>query len=131
MKTCKEEGCGNPVWSKGLCRNHVSKKRIRASRKNDVASRMDDIKEMQKFFLGIWSKRGHYSEISGEKLFSPPSTLYFHHILLKSVHPQAKFDEANIILLLPEEHQNVHLNLQRYEEINRRREELLKKYNLK
>ena len=126
MKTCKV--CGAKAYS-DLCFVHKSKvigsKRIPAKSVNEKHSHG----EMYALFLSVWRKRPHMSEISGEKLFGF-SSVYFHHILLKSKHPQAKFDEENIILLSTGEHGNVHIDMLRYEEVNRRRELLMKKYNL-
>jgi 5-methylcytosine-specific restriction endonuclease McrA len=92
---------------------------------------LEEIKKMRDFFLSIWKKRKHQSEISGDKLYEInglPSSAYFHHILPKEHYPEAKYDEENIILLSMEEHANVHSDMYRYEEINKRRERLLKKY---
>lgn len=96
-----------------------------------VETQRKSITEMHKFFLIIWEKRPHISEISGDWLGKEASTLFFHHILPKSKYPQFKLSEENIILLTPNEHQNVEQDIYRYEEINRRREELLEKYNEK
>jgi hypothetical protein len=85
-------------------------------------------KSMQNFFLQIWEKRKHYSEISGTYLGKTPLTVFFHHILPKSKYPQAELDEENIILLTLEEHDNVEMDIYRYEEVNKRRESLIKKY---
>lgn len=128
MKQCKIEGCNNPSWSKGLCRNHIPKKSWLRKNIVNIRERFDEIHEMHTFFIGIWNKRPHYSEISKEKLFSPISTVYFHHILPKEKYKEAKLDEDNIILITFDEHGNVENNPTRYEEINRRRELLKIKY---
>jgi len=133
MKTCKIEGCNYPVWSKGLCKHHIPKTRVKPVRASTMASRekrREDTDEMRKFFLTIWSKRLHYSEVSGEWLGKEPLSIYFHHILPKNKYPEAKFDEENIILLTFDEHQNVESNKFRYEEINIRRERLQEKYKV-
>lgn len=85
---------------------------------------------MMEFFLSIWEKRPHKSEISGKYLGKEPLTVYFHHILAKKEHPYAKYDRQNIILLTLEEHDNVEIDMYRYEEINKRREQLKIKYNI-
>ena len=56
--------------------------------------------------------------------------MFFHHILPKKQYPQAEFDEENIILLTLEEHDQVEMDMYRYPEINKRREQLKIKYNL-
>lgn len=86
------------------------------------------VKEMQDFFLSIWKKRRHYSEVSNSYLGNEPLTVFFHHILPKEKYPQAKLDEDNIILLTLEEHDNVEIDMYRYDEINIRRAHLKSKY---
>jgi hypothetical protein len=80
------------------------------------------------FFLQIWKKKPHKSEISGEALGSEPLTIFFHHILPKEKYPEAWLDEENIILLTWEEHDNVERDIYKYPEINKRRELLKAKY---
>ncbi len=88
------------------------------------------ISEMQELFLQIWRKRLHYSQVSMDYLGKEPLTIYFHHILPKEKYPQAMYDEENIILLTLEEHDNVERDMYKYEEVNRRRELLKKKYDI-
>jgi len=86
------------------------------------------ISELQEFFLQIWSKKAHYSEISGKWLGKEPLTIFFHHILPKEKYPQAMLDEENIVLLTLEEHDQVEKDMYKYEIINNTRQKLLKKY---
>jgi hypothetical protein len=86
------------------------------------------ISELREFFLQIWSKKAHYSEISGKWLGKEPLTIFFHHILPKEKYPQAMLDEENIVLLTLEEHEQVELDMYRYELINNIRQKLLQKY---
>jgi hypothetical protein len=86
------------------------------------------ISEMREFFLQLWKKLPHYSQVSGKYLGSEPLTVFFHHILPKEKYPQACFDEENIILLTLEEHEQVELDMYRYEEVNNKRKYLLNKY---
>ena len=83
---------------------------------------------MRQFFLEIWNKRTHHSEVSGAYLGKEPMSTYFHHILAKEKYPEACLDEENIILLTLEEHSNVENDMYKYEEVNDRRKHLLKKY---
>jgi hypothetical protein len=103
---------------------------MRASTMASREKRREDTDEMRKFFLTIWSKRLHYSEVSGEWLGKEPLSIYFHHILPKIKYPDAKFDEDNVILLTFDEHQNIENNKFRYVEINNRRDRLEEKYRL-
>ena len=87
------------------------------------------ISEMREFFLQIWSRRSHHSEVSGRWLGKEPLTIFFHHILPKEKYPEASLDEENIVLLTLEEHEQVELDMYRYEEINQKRKYLLNKYS--
>ena len=84
---------------------------------------------MRNFFMEIWNERKHYSEVSGEYLGSEALSTFFHHILPKSKYPDVAYDKSNIILLTLDEHTNVENDIYRYEEVNRRRIELLNKIN--
>lgn len=85
--------------------------------------------EMHLFFMDIWKKRRHYSEVSNTYLGNEALSIFFHHILPKDKYPQAAFDEENIILLTLDEHTNVESSTYKYPVINERRERLLSKLN--
>lgn len=127
MKICDIEDCNFPVFSKGKCKFHFPRKRT-LSKKSVMTQDIKQIDKMNDFFLKIWRNKPHYSEISGIYLGTEPKTYFFHHILEKQSNKEAMYDEDNIILLTFDEHQNIHLNPNRYEEINKRREQLIKKY---
>jgi hypothetical protein len=105
-----------------------SKKSSFLTKKQDKSS--DNLLEMRKLFLDIWNIRPHRSEVSDEYLGSEAMSTYFHHILPKSKYPEACLDAENIVLLSLLEHANVENDMYRYEEVNRRREQLKIKYNL-
>ena len=84
---------------------------------------------MWRVFLDIWMKRRHNSEISGRWLGKEPLTIFFHHILPKSKYKQAMFDEENIILMTWDEHTKVENDPTYFEEVNKRREQLKRKYD--
>jgi hypothetical protein len=126
MKTCKIESCNNKIWSNGLCKNHIVKKPM----VKKISSSAESTSEMQNFFLYIWKKKGHYSEVSGDYLGKEPLTIFFHHILSKEKYPEARMDEENIIILTADEHNNVENDMYKYEEVNNRRNNLKTKYNL-
>jgi len=134
VKVCSVEGCSNSIWSQGLCAYHVPKKPLRSFKaptdKDNVKVDIE-VNPMHTFFKQLWRERRHVSEISGDKLQSPPSSAYFHHILYKEKYTQAAFDEANLIFLTFDEHSQVHSNPYRYPEINRRRELLMEKFGVK
>ena len=115
-----------PLPSSG--RGLTSKMSSLSSKKLDKSP--DKFLEMRQFFLSIWKKKPHKSEVSGEYLGQEALSTYFHHILPKEKYPEACLDEENIILLTLEEHSNVENNMYKYEEVNKRREYLKRKYSL-
>ena len=84
--------------------------------------------EMFEFFISYWKKSDKKSAVSGKFLGKEPLSVFFHHILPKEKYPEACLDEENIILLTLEEHSNVENDMYRYEEVNKRRNYLLTKY---
>ena len=131
MSTCKT--CGKKCDGE-YCFQHKPRKPLKATKgfKVKVPEKhpINDIKPMQEFFLKIWKKKLHYSEISMDYLGKEPLTIFFHHILPKEKYPQAAFDEENIILLTWQEHDQVEMYPTKYEEINKRREQLKQKYDI-
>jgi hypothetical protein len=137
MATCKT--CGKKC-DKEYCFQHKPRKPLAAKKgfrlyvpqeTIDVYEKaLNKTVEMQKFFLQIWKKRPHKSEISGTYLGSEALSTYFHHILPKSKYPEACLDEENIILLTWQEHDQVEMDPTRYEEVNKRRELLKQKYEI-
>ena len=139
MATCKT--CGKKC-DKEYCFHHKPRKQLMSKGKPMRKVRLGilseelideckkELAEMQEFFLHIWKKRPHKSEISGVSLGSEALSTYFHHILPKSKYPEACLDEENIILLTWEEHDQVEMDPTRYEEVNKRREQLKQKYEI-
>jgi hypothetical protein len=125
--------CGRNCENGEYCFQHKSRKALANNGKGLSKTRKFDdddayVMRMQEFFLDIWKKRRHNSEISGVYLGNEPMSTYFHHILAKEKHPNAKYDEQNIILLTLDEHTNVESDMYKYEEVNIRREQLKEKY---
>ena len=135
MKTCSVEGCENRIWGKGLCLSHIKRKPITPKRggllvaKRDMFVQKTKIETMRNFFLEIWKERKHYSEVSGTYLGSEPLSTFFHHILSKEKYPDEAYNKSNIILLTLDEHTSVEADMYKYEEVNKRREQLLNKIN--
>ena len=130
-KLCKEEGCKMKAWSGGLCKNHIPQKGLKnltSFVKKQASIRQTS--ELREFFLQIWKKSKRKSEVSGTYLGAEAMSTYFHHILPKEKYPEACFDEENIILLTLLEHDQVEMDMYRYEEINKRREQLKIKYKI-
>lgn len=122
--SCKIDGCNNPAWSGGLCKNHAARKPLK---KNIPQKKEENM--LHVFFMEIWKERPHYSEISGTYLGKEPMSTYFHHILPKSKYPEAEYEKSNIILLTLDEHTKVESDMYAYPEINVRRELLLNRIN--
>jgi hypothetical protein len=131
-KKCDKEYCFQHKPRKPMSQGNKTLKLIKDTYKMCV--KKDELirqtVEMQEFFLHIWKKRLHKSEISGTYLGSEALSTYFHHILPKSKYPEACLDEENIILLTWEEHDQVEMDPTRYEEVNKRREQLKQKYEI-
>jgi hypothetical protein len=129
MAVCKT--CGKKADS-DYCFQHKPRKALQQRMvKPSLTSKKgvsDGYTQQRDMFLNIWKKRKHYSEVSGVYLGSEPMSTYFHHILPKEKYKEACFDEENIILLTLEEHSNVENDMYRYEEVNKRRNHLLTKY---
>ena len=128
MGTCKT--CGKKC-DKEYCFQHKPRKPLTATKGFNAVKKepeVQKISEMRDFFLQLWKKRPHKSEVSGDYLGSEPLHVFFHHILPKEKYPEAGLDEENIILLTLDEHSNVESDIYRYEEVNKRREQLKQKY---
>ena len=125
-KTCGKNS------DKEYCFQHKPRKPLSSGNKPSLTTKkvVNDGKshQMREFFLSYWKKMAHYSEVSGKFLGKEPMSTYFHHILPKEKYPEACLDEENIILLTLEEHSNVENDMYKYEEVNKRRNHLLTKY---
>jgi hypothetical protein len=131
-KNCDGEYCFQHKPRKAMSKGTKTLKLIKDTYKMCVKKdeEIRQISEMQQFFLQIWKKRQHLSEISGLPLVGEPLSVYFHHILPKNKYPQAALDEENIILLTLNEHDQVESDIYRFEEVNKRREYLKQKYEI-
>jgi len=131
-KNCDGEYCFQHKPRKAMSKGTKTLKLIKDTYKMCVKrdEEIRQISEMQQFFLQIWKKRQHLSEISGLPLVGEPLSIYFHHILPKEKYPQAALDEENIILLTLNEHDQVESDIYRFEEVNKRREYLKQKYEI-
>lgn len=121
----KCKSCGKNCEGE-YCFRHKPRKRLPVSTKKQTNIKWQD---RAAFFLMIWRNKPHKSEISGVHLGKEPLTIFFHHILPKEKYPQAEYDENNIILLTFDEHNNVEMDMYKYEEVNIRRKKLLEIYS--
>ena len=130
MRECSEDNCTYPVFSKGKCKYHMQRKPLRKSSAL-VSKKAPSDNRMRDFFLSVWNECPHRSGISNTPIFGEPLSTYFHHIIEKAdimYGKLGKFDAENIIIITPEEHEFLHRDMYKYEEVNRRREILLDKY---
>jgi len=133
MSTCPT--CGAKCEG-SYCFRHKPRKKLssKLSKKLDKPVKSEkvvrQISEMQEFFLQIWGRRLHYSQVSMDYLGREPLSVFFHHILPKEKYPQAMYDEENIILLTLEEHDNVERDMYKYPQVNKKRELLKTKYEI-
>ena len=118
--------CGKNAETE-YCFLHKRKKPLAISSKK-LDNSPEYVDEMREFFMKIWRKRPHHSQVSLDYLGKEPLSVFFHHILPKNKYPDAKFDEENIILLTLEEHDQVESDIYRYQIVNIKREKLLEKY---
>ena len=136
MNKCKT--CGKNCEGE-YCFQHKPRKKMMSARTvtlsgaakeihNEVID--DQIRIRRDFFIEIWKKRPHKSEISGTSLGSEPLHIFFHHILSKEKYPEAELDEENIILLTLWEHADVESDIYKFDEVNKRREQLKQKYEI-
>lgn len=121
-KKCDGEYCFKCKPIKPITTNKGFKEKV--PEKHSI-TKMNPMKDM---FLRIWKKRSHKSEISGIYLGSEALSTYFHHILPKNKYPEAALDQENIILLTLNEHDQLESDIYKYEEVNKRREQLKLKY---
>ena len=125
--------CGKNC-EKEYCFIHKPRKQMKRAKLSSVScskEKVNKLSPMKEFFMVVWDARKHASELSGASLGKIPSSAFFHHILPKSKFPEAAYDPYNIILLTIEEHDNVEIDMYKYDVVNEKRAKLLKKYGLK
>jgi hypothetical protein len=86
-----------------------------------------EFKNQKKMFEYIWDDREHISELTGKALLPrghPKHHWQFAHILGKGAYPSYKLNPDNIMLCLPEEHENQ----EQYEIFIERHDELRRNY---
>ena len=132
MGKCKKcnKNCDGEYCFQHKPRKPLAKMSAIMHKKTNIVQNNEQALEMKMFYVSIWKKRKHYSEVSGQYLGSKPMSTYFHHILPKEKYPEASLDEENIVILSLEEHSNVENDMYKYEEINKKRIYLKRKYNI-
>lgn len=100
-KTCSKEGCNYPIWSKGLCRQHIPKTPIKKVSTKQIEKNKDKAlktKEQFEFFKEIWQERPHYCKSCDKYLGEEPLSLYFDHLIEKNLRPELRFIKENIYI---------------------------------
>jgi hypothetical protein len=88
-------------------------------------------KNQKQMFDWIWENRRHVSELSGNILLSkthPKWHFQMAHILPKGNYPKWKLNPDNIMLMLPEEHENQEQFLKFVEKKSELRRQYYKQY---
>ena len=81
------------------------------------------MRSQKELFEFVWATRDHVSEVSGKPLLPRHDYRWhcqFAHILSKGQYPSFKLNPDNIMLMLPEEHEQQ----ERYDLFNERKEAL-------
>ncbi len=97
--------------------------------KETILKNKENIERRNKMFMEIWKNTPHLCQVTGVKLKDPINSMYFHHILPKKKVKEAEFDKENIVLLHPDIHAMVEMDMYKYNEINKKRDFLHIKYN--
>lgn len=91
---------------------------------------IEAIERRNAFFEEIWNERPHRCEVTKASLGKIPNSTYFHHILPKNKYPSFEFEKDNIIILHPNIHASVEMDMYKYPEINELRNKLKEKYQI-
>jgi len=110
-KNCKNCKTEQFIWKAGLCKSCSSI--LNPPKKISYKSAKQKIKDVEKkeytnkqfeMFLNIWSKRRHYCESCGLWLGNEPLSIFFDHLLEKSIYKEFALLEENIYLCCGECH---------------------------
>jgi len=80
------------------------------------------------FYTRIWEKSNRRCKITNRYLGDEPLTTFFHHILPKSRFPEYRWCEWNVIMLHPEVHAQVEIDIDRVPGARELYEKLLEKH---
>lgn len=135
-KECEIEGCSLKVWSKNRCKFHSIQEYHSGERKKQYILKKSPLKkkikspeekmkrkqekeEMFKFFLTVWdSQADEYGDcrcyetgklLTGKRFRN--NICCYHHLLSKSSFPEYTLDLMNIVILHPNTHAQVEMNI--------------------
>lgn len=106
-------------------RSQLKRTRFKQKPPKKTKERWDKDKE---FYLGIWQKSNKRCQISGRYLGNEPLTTFFHHILPKSKFPQYRYAEWNVIMLAPEIHEQIELDMDKVAGFRKIYDDLISKH---
>lgn len=67
MKLCKEEGCPNPAWEKGKCRDHLKVKKKRRSQRSCTFPGYDNEHLARGYCSGCYRRMVRHGVIVAQK----------------------------------------------------------------
>ena len=106
-------GCGKigRIWSKGMLKECSMRlnppKKIQyksAKQKKKAVEKKEYTNKDFKMFFDIWNKRKQYCESCGKWLGNEPLSIFFDHLLEKSIYEELALIEENIFLCCGECH---------------------------
>lgn len=103
-------------------------RRISKKRQQKLNEEKKERIKMKLFFFYCWDKWDKVSEVSGERIYGESSTIYHHHVLPKSSHPELKYLPYNIVNLTWDEHTKCDNDADCFPLISSRRREILRNY---
>lgn len=80
------------------------------------------------FYVKIWNASNKRCQITGRYLGNEPLTTFFHHILPKSRFPEYRWCEWNILMVHPEVHAQIELDMDKVPGVRKMTEELMEKH---
>lgn len=95
--------------------------------RNELQNIMIEFKNQNEMFNWIWDNRPHVSELTGASLLPKGHTQWhwqFAHVLPKGTYPKWKLNPNNVMIVLPEEHNNQ----ERFKKFLDKKEELRREY---
>ena len=81
------------------------------------------------FYLSIWKNAKRRCYVTEKYLGNEPLTTYFHHVLPKSRFPEYRYCEWNIILVTPEVHAQIEMNIDMVPTVKELTMELMERHN--
>lgn len=78
------------------------------------------------FYAEVWSAAPHQCEVCKLNLGNEPLTIFFHHILPKSIYPAFRHTAENICILCPEHHTQVETDINKVPYVKKRTEKVTK-----